>query len=82
MDKLKILEEIAKTGHCSPISNSSPCDSCPIGNKCINGILIIVDCWDEVVGNKEKPSPEEIEEAYKKAATKLLLEILLEEVLK
>jgi hypothetical protein len=81
MDKLKILEEIAKTGCCSNIVDFSPCDTCPIGNVCINGTLVIVDCWDIVIGDRENLTPQQIDEEYKKEATRLLIEFLLEEVL-
>ncbi len=81
MNKLEILEEIAKTGCCSNIVDHSPCDTCPIGNPCINGTLVIVDCWEIVIGDKEGLSIEEINEAYKKEAIRLLIELLLEEVL-
>jgi hypothetical protein len=81
MDKLKVLEEIAKTGCCSTMVDCSPCDTCPIGNACINGTLVIVDCWEIVIGDKEKMSTEEINNAYKKEATRLLIELLIEEVL-
>ena len=80
MDKLEILEEIAKTGCCSRIVDRSPCDTCPIGNPCINGTLVIVDCWEVVIGDRNLTS-QEIDEAYKKEATRLLVEFLLEEVL-
>jgi len=81
MDKLKILEEIAKTGCCSTIVDHSPCDTCPIGNPCINGTLVIVDCWEIVIGDKENLSTEDINHAYKREATRLLIEFLIEEVL-
>lgn len=81
MDKLKILEEIAKNGRCDHIEGCSPCEFCPIGNQCINDTLVIVDCWDFIIGNQENLSQEEVNEAYKKEAIKILMESLIEEVL-
>jgi hypothetical protein len=81
MDRLKVLEEIAKTGSCSQLTVYGPCSTCPIGNISINGVLISVDCWDVVLKGRTCSS-EEISEAYKKEATRILLEILLEEALK
>ncbi len=81
MDRLKILEEIAKAGNCSHLTAFSPCSNCPIGNLNINGVLISIDCWDAVLKGRICTS-EEISDAYKKEATRLLIEILIEEALK
>lgn len=83
MDKLKILEEIARTGNCSHLTEHNPCSTCPIGNKSINGVVVSVDCWDEVLKDKTSSviGNEDISEAYKTAAIKILFELLLEEVL-